>query len=45
MERLNVNLLGRQGFLLYLESALKLVFDACRYQIPYRIAVAFGFVF
>ena len=27
-----------------MESALRLVFDACRYQIPYRIAIAFGFV-
>ena len=27
-----------------MESALRLVFDACRYQIPYRITIAFGFV-
>ena len=44
IEKFNINLLGRRGFLSQVESALRLVFDACRYQIPYRIAIAFGFV-
>ena len=44
IERFNINLLGRRGFLSQVESALRLVFDACRYQIPYRITIAFGFV-
>ena len=44
IEKFIINLLGRPGFLSQVESALRLVFDACRYQIPYRIAIAFGFM-
>ena len=44
IERFNINLLGRRGFLFQVESALQMVFDACRYQVPYRIAIAFGFL-
>ena len=44
IEKFNINLLGRRGFLSQVESTLRLVFDACRYQIPYRIAIGFGFV-
>ena len=44
IEKVNINLLVRRGFLSQVESALRLVFDACRYQIPYRIAIAFGFM-
>ena len=44
LEKFNINLLGRRGFLSQVESALRLVFNACRYQILYRIAIAFGFV-
>ena len=44
IEKFNINLLGRRGFLFQVESALRMVFDACRYQIPYRIAIAFGFL-
>ena len=44
IERFNMNMLDKQPFLSQVESALRAIFDACRYQRPYKINIAFGFI-
>ena len=44
IERFNVNMLKNRPFLSQVESALRAIFDACRYQRPYKMNIAFGFI-
>ena len=44
IERFNVNMLDNRPFLSQVESALRAIFDACRYQRPYKMNIAFGFI-
>ena len=44
IDRFNVNMLENRPFLSQVESALRAIFDACRYQRPYKMNIAFGFI-
>ena len=44
IERFNVNMVDNRPFLSQVESAVRAIFDACRYQRPYKMNIAFGFI-
>ena len=42
--RITVNLLDKRGFFDQVETALRKIFNICRYMVPYNMLLAFGFL-
>ena len=44
ISRITVNLLDKRGFFDQVETALRKIFNICRYMVPYNMLLAFGFL-